>query len=292
MDTARSTRGVKPILKKDRITSDGSTVLGVDNRVGIAILLFLTEKIIKEKTPVESFTLAFTTCEETTLGGSRNLALNNKIKRGFIFDSHQAPGKYINSSFGAAGFTINIFGKAAHSGIEPEKGINALQIAVKALSKIKTGRLADDTTINFGKIEGGTATNVVPDKIFVNGEVRSNTMEKVEKHISIISQKFQEAAKSLCGKIEFKWEWDFKPYRVPSNSKIISEIKNAISNANIEPIESISKGGSDANSFNEKGIQSINLGIGAQNPHSNDEFILLEDLQKSFNIAYELVRKK
>ncbi|MBU0474751.1 MAG: M20/M25/M40 family metallo-hydrolase [Bacteroidetes bacterium] len=292
MDTARSTQGVKPIIKKDRIMSDGRTVLGVDNRAGISVLLYLVEKIIKEKASYKDFTLVFTTCEETTLGGSRSLELSKRIKRGYIFDSYQAPGKYINSSFGAAGFSINIWGKAAHSGIEPEKGIDALQIAVKALSKIKTGRLKDDTTINFGKIEGGTATNVVPDKIFLNGEVRSNTMEKVEKHISTISQKFEEATKSLNGKMEFKWEWDFKPYRVSSNSQIILEIINAITNANLEPIESISKGGSDANTFNEKGIQSINLGIGAQNPHSNDEFILLDDLQNTLNIAYELVRKK
>lgn len=292
MDTARSTKGVKPILRKDRITSDGKTVLGVDNRVGIAILLFLTEKNIKDKNSFNDFTLAFTTCEETTLGGSRNLKLGKKIKRAFIFDSYQSPGKYINSSYGAAGFTINIFGKAAHSGIEPEKGINALQIAIGALAKIQLGRYTDGTTINFGKIEGGSGTNVVPEKIFLSGEVRSNTMGKVEKYISMISKKFNEEAKKLNGLIEFNWEWDFKPYKVPTNSLIIKEIINAISSAGLLPEHSISKGGSDANSFNENGIDAINLGTGAQNPHSNDEYILYEDFQKSYNIAYQLVRKK
>ena len=292
MDTARSTKGVKPVLKKDRITSDGKSVLGVDNRAGIAVLLYLTEKIIKEKTSFNDFTLAFTTCEETSLGGSMNLDLNGRIKRGFIFDSYQNPGKYINSSYGAASFIINIVGKAAHSGIEPEKGINALQIAVAALTKIKVGKLKDGTTINFGKIEGGSGTNVVPEKISIIGEVRSNTMEKVEKYISIISEKFINAAVKLNGRIEFEWDWDFKQYKIKSNSKIIKEIENAISSAGLKPEQAITKGGSDANSFNENGIQSINLGIGAKNPHSNDEFILLEDLQKSFTIAYELVRKK
>jgi len=292
MDTARSTKGVKPVLKKDRITSDGKTVLGVDNRAGIAVLLYLIEKLIIEKIPYKDFTLAFTTCEETSLGGSRNLPLNGTIKRGFIFDSYQNPGNYINRSYGAASFIINIIGKAAHSGIEPEKGINALQIAVTALTKINVGKLRNGTTINFGKIEGGSGTNVIPEKISIIGEVRSNTMEKVEKYISVISEKFNNAAVKLNGRIEFKWDWDFKPYKIKSNSKIIKEIENAISSAGLKPEQSITKGGSDANSFNENDIQSINLGIGAKNPHSNDEFILLEDLQKSFTIAYELVRKK
>jgi len=292
MDTARSTVEVKPIIRKDKITSDGKTVLGVDNRAGIAVLLYLTEKIIKEKMDTKNFTLAFTTCEETTLGGSRNLSLNNKIKKGFIFDSYQTPGKYINRSFGAAGFSISIIGKAAHSGIEPEKGVNSIKIAAAALSKIKVGRHKNGTTINFGRIEGGSVTNVVPAKTFIIGEVRSNSSEKVEKYISKISEIFNLEAAKLNGSIEFNWEWDFQPFKIPMNSLIIEEIKSAITSAGLLPEDSISKGGSDANSFNENGIQAINIGIGAQNPHSNDEFILLEDLQKSFNIAYELVRKK
>lgn len=292
MDTARSTKGVNPILKQDRITSDGKSVLGVDNRVGIAVLLYLTENIVKNKTSFHDFTLAFTTCEETSLGGSRNLDVNGVIKGGFIFDSYQDPGKYVNRSYGAAGFEINIVGKAAHSGIEPEKGINALEIAVAALSKIKVGKLEDETTINFGKIEGGSRTNVVPEKISIMGEVRSDTLEKVEKYITIISEEFNNAAFELKGLIKFEWDWDFKPYKIEKDCKIIQKIENAISNAGLKPEQSISKGGSDANSLNENGIPSINLGIGAKNPHSNNEFILLEDLQKSFKIAYELVRKK
>ena len=291
MDTARSTKGVNPKIKKNRITSDGKTVLGVDNRAGIAVLLYLTERIRKDKIPLKDFTLAFTTCEETSLGGSKNLKLDRKIKKGFIFDSYQQPGKYINRSYGAASFTINIIGKAAHSGIEPEKGINALHIAVSAISKIKLGRLKDGTSINFGRIEGGEGTNVVPEKISIKGEVRSNTTTKVEKHISTISQRFFHEADKLKGRVEFDWEWDFKPYYIPDGSQIITEIRKAISAAKLQPEESISMGGSDANSFNENGIEALNLGIGAQNPHSNDEFILLKDLQNAFRIAYELVRK-
>ena len=142
------------------------------------------------------------------------------------------------------------------------------------------------------KSEGGSGTNVVPEKICITGEVRSNSMEKVEKNISMISERFNNEALKLNGQIEFEWRWDFKPFKILSRSKIIKDVRNAISCAGLNPQPSMSKGGSDANSFNENGLQSIKLGIGTKNPHSNDEFILLEDLQKSFNIAFELVRKK
>jgi tripeptide aminopeptidase len=292
MDTARSTKKVRPKVRKDRITSDGNTVLGVDNRAGIAVLLFTVEKLLKEKTDVKDFTVAFTTCEETSLGGSKNLKLSKKIKKVFVFDSYQAPGNYINKSFGAATFTINILGKAAHSGVAPEQGINALQIAAAALNKISHGRQKDGTTINFGLIEGGCGTNVVPDKIKIVGEVRSNTIVKVERYISMISKLFTYESAKLKGNIKFDWIWDFKPYQIPMDSQIIKQINKAITDADLKPLKSISKGGSDANSFNENGIQAINLGIGAQNPHSNDEFILLNDLQNAYRIAHELVKAK
>ncbi len=291
MDTARSTINVNPIIKKDRIVSDGKTVLGVDNRVGISILLFLAEKIITEKLHHQDFTLVFTTCEETSLAGSGNLKLHKTIKKGFIFDSNQKPGNYINRSFGAASFEIKIIGKEAHSGIEPEKGINALLVTSNALGRIKIGKLKDGTTVNFGRIEGGTGTNVVPGLIFINGEVRSNSKNKINQKIAEIKKVFNNEAKKLNGKINFKWRWDFAPYFVSSKQETTKDIRNAISKSGLKPKASFSKGGSDANSFNANGISAVNIGIGAQNPHSNDEFILFEDFEKDFEIAYNLVRK-
>jgi len=163
MDTARPTQDVKPIISKDRITSSGDTVLGVDNRAGVTTLLFLLEKIAIEKIPVKDFTVAFTTCEETTLFGSKYLGLNGNIKYGFVFDSGYRPGNFIHSACGALGFNLKVIGKASHSGIAPEKGINSLQIASRAISKLPLGRIDDETTMNIGIIKGGSAVNVIPE---------------------------------------------------------------------------------------------------------------------------------
>jgi tripeptide aminopeptidase len=291
MDTARPTENVKPIILEDKITSSGDTVLGVDNRAGISVLLYTLEKIAKEKIPVKDFTVAFTTCEETTLFGSKNLGINGEIKNGFIFDSGYRPGNFIFSACGAIGFKIKIIGKASHSGIAPEKGINSMQAAAKAISQVPLGRIDEETTMNIGTLRSGSAVNVIPELTELEGEVRSFNLNKAEDNFNLLANIFKSEAEKIGAKIEIDYFWDFVPYTISESSFVFKETVRAIKKVGLEPTPKISLGGSDANSLNGRGIESINLGIGAQNPHSNDEFIYIEDLFKSAEIALELVKK-
>lgn len=291
MDTARPTESVKPLIDDEKITSSGDTVLGVDNRVGVTVLLYLLEKIAKEKIPVKDFTVVFTTCEETTLFGSKNLGVNGIIKKGFVFDSGYRPGNFIHSACGALGFKIRIIGKASHSGIAPEKGINALLVSAKSVSKLPLGRIDEETTMNIGLIKSGSAVNVIPEFAELEGEVRSFDLNKAENYFNSLVNTFKEESESAGAKFELTYNWDFLPFTVPEDSEVYKETISALTKVGLTPTPKISLGGSDANSLNGKGIQSVNLGIGAQNPHSNDEFIFIEDLVKTAEIALELVKK-
>ena len=291
MDTARPTENVKPIITDDKITSSGDTVLGVDNRVGVAVLLYTLERIGLEKIPVKDFTVAFTTCEETTLFGSKYLGLNGSIKKGFVFDSGYRPGNFIYSACGAIGLNIKIFGRASHSGIAPEKGINSLVVAANAITKLPLGRIDEETTMNIGTLKSGSAVNVIPELTELVGEVRSFNLEKAESYFNLLVNTFGDEAQKLNAKIEYDFFWDFKPYTIKENSDVYKDIVKAITKVGLIPNPKISLGGSDANSLNAKGIESVNIGIGAQNPHSNDEFVYIEDLIKSAEIAFELVKK-
>ncbi len=291
MDTARPTENVKPKISDDKITSSGDTVLGVDNRVGVAVLLYTLERVALKKIPVKDFTVAFTTCEETTLFGSKYIGLNGNIKKGFVFDSGYRPGSFIYSACGAIGFNIKIFGRASHSGIAPEKGINSLVVAANAIAKLPLGRIDEETTINIGTLKSGSAVNVIPELTELVGEVRSFNLEKAESYFNLLINTFSDEAKKLNAKIEYDYFWDFKPYTIKENSDVYKDIVKAITKVGLVPNPKISLGGSDANSLNAKGIESVNIGIGAQNPHSNDEFVYIEDLIKSAEIAFELVKK-
>ena len=291
MDTARPTEDVKPIIEKDKIVSSGDTVLGVDNRAGVSALLYTLERIAKEKIPVKDFTVVFTTCEETTLFGSKNLGINGSIKKGFVFDSGYRPGNFIHSACGALGFKIKVVGKASHSGIAPEKGINSLLVAAKAMSNLPLGRIDEETTMNIGVLKGGAAVNVIPELTELEGEVRSFDLKKAENYFNLLVDTFKKESELVGARIELIYDWDFMPFTVPEDSEVYSETINVLKKVGLIPSPKISLGGSDANSLNAKGIESINLGIGAQNPHSNDEFIFIEDLIKTAEIAMELVRK-
>ena len=291
MDTARPTENVKPVIQDGKITSSGDTVLGVDNRAGVATLLYVLEKIKKENLDVKNFTVAFTTCEETTLFGSKYLQVNGNIKKGFVFDSGYRPGKFIYSACGAIGFNFKVFGKASHSGISPESGINSLLVSARSISRLPLGRIDEDSTMNIGILKSGSAVNVVPELTEMQGEVRSFNEEKAEKYFKGIIEVFEEEAKKLNARIEYNYYWDFKPYTIKETSEVYREIMRAIEKAGLKPEPRISLGGSDANSLNANGIEAVNIGIGAQNPHSNDEFIFIEDLAKAAEIAINLISK-
>ena len=289
MDTARSTQNLKPIVENGKIKSDESTILGADNRAGITAILYAVKKSFENGKQLNPFTIAFTICEETTLSGSKNLLLDSNIKMGFVFDSHLDPGNFIIKSPGALMFKVFIEGKPAHAGIEPEKGINAIECAAKSIARLKQGRIDEETTLNIGKIFGGEATNVVPHNVVIDGEIRSFDERKVEYWFNLIQKIFNQEA-SLCGcSVRFAAHWDFKPYQVSSNWEVYQKIKKSIEAAGLEPKEATSFGGSDANSLNAKGIQTVNLGIGAKNPHSNQEYILIEHLIQASKIAYQLI---
>lgn len=291
MDTARPTIDLKPQLKTDRVTSDGNTILGADNRAGVACLLYSIEELILSKIPIQDFTLVFTIQEETTLNGSKHLNVNGSYRMGFVFDSHSEPGNFICESAGSIGFVQKIFGKASHSGLAPEKGIDAIKIASAAINNIRLGRIDEETTANIGTIKGGEATNVVPPFAIMEGEVRSMNPEKINMLIEDIRNEFERQANHFGGRSEFQSFWNFKPYKISNETETFRTIESAILRAGMKPVPITSKGGSDANSINAKGIPCVNLGIGAENPHSNEEYILFESLEKTSRLAMELMKK-
>jgi tripeptide aminopeptidase len=188
------------------------------------------------------------------------------------------------------GFEVKIIGKATHSALDPEKGINAIEIAAKAISKIKQGRIDSDTTVNIGTIKGGSATNVIAEQVEVNGEVRSFNTNKIKIIVENIKNCFETEAEKFSANVIFKSDWDFMPYTVHEEDDVFIETSDILKKVGLEPKPVTSLSGSDANSLNNRGIKAVNLGIGAQNPHSNDEFILLEDLYKTTEIVLELVK--
>ncbi len=291
MDTARSTASTRQVVADGRITSDGKGQLGADNRAGMAAILCAVERAVNSGQPLKPFTIAFTTQEETSMAGGLNLGLPPGVRCGFVFDSSLDPGEYAIASPGAAIFSARVAGKPSHAGIAPEKGVCAIRIAARAISALEFGRHDEETTSNIGTITGGEATNVVPGSALVRGEVRSLDIARVPPILDRIKAGFEKAAADAGGGVQFDWAWDFKPYRHAPDSEVCRLAAAALCAAGLEPAPVPSHGGSDANSLNAKGVATVNFGIGARNPHADDEYILLDHLEKATEVVWQLIKK-
>ena len=186
--------------------------------------------------------MAFTTCEETTLFGSKNLGINGEIKKGFIFDSSYRPGNFINSACGSIAVKIKIIGKAAHSGIAPEKGINSMMVAAKAISKLPLGSIDEETTMNIGLLKSGSAVNVIPELTELEGEIRSFDFNKAEENLNYLTKIFKDETEKANAKIEIEHYWDFMPYTIPETSFVFNETVRVLKKVGLEPTAKISLG--------------------------------------------------
>ena len=289
MDTPRSTAGVKPVVTGTMIQSDGTSILGVDNRAGSSVLLHVLNNRLRSGSK-GNFVVVFTVAEEIGMFGSKHVDLAPyNIKMGFVFDCSRRPGVFIQSAVGCSLYDATFVGKPAHAGVAPEKGVSAIRIAARALAGIPMGRLTPTMTSNVGMIAGGTATNVVAERCVVNGEVREFDIRRIEEHLAFLRSRFEQIAKEDGGTMEFESRVDFPPFTLEAESEVFRTTVGVLKSVGLTPSPIQYLGGSDANMLNDNGIPSVNLGIGAQNPHANEEFILLEDLDKSVEIANALI---
>ena len=178
MDTVEPGRGVKPRVQGDRILSNGATILGGDCKAGVSAILEALESIKEDGTPHLPIEVVFTREEEPGLIGARNLEFSKiKAKEAIVFDGEGPASRIISSSPTYIAFDIQITGRAAHAGVEPENGLSAIRIAAELITNLPQGRLDPQTTFNIGTIQGGSVRNAVPEKATLRGEFRSTDLE-------------------------------------------------------------------------------------------------------------------
>jgi tripeptide aminopeptidase len=293
LDTARDTGTVQVVRHADRVTSDGTTQLGVDNRAGLSILSYLLEFQQELGVHEQNYFCVFTVAEEIGLLGAYHADFSPFIIDAiYVFDSAMRPGNYIAECAGMYLFDVTVEGKAAHSAVSPEKGKNAVQAAAEMIQSVPLGRLEEFTTANIGLVSGGDATNVIPASCTFQGEIRSLSVENIQKYLNVFEHNFQQVAEKKQVKIQFNTKKDFNPYQIEKEEPIRVRLENAMIESGLKPNPVRYTGGSDANVYNEKGVPAINLGIGAQNPHGNDEFMLYKDFESVLRLAVSLLKTK
>lgn len=297
MDTVQPGIGVKVKRVGDMFYSEGETILGSDDKSGIAPMIELISTLKETKDPHCPIELVFTTCEEIGLIGAKNLDTSMlQSKMGYALDS-TGIGNVIVAAPAANKLRITIKGAAAHAGFNPEDGINALKIAAAAINEVPLGRLDHETTSNFGLMKAGVAQNIVPALVTIEGEVRSHDQEKLNHYTEVIANTFEEVVKNHPEQIpelglpstEFEIINDYPAMNLKKSDPVIQRIIKASEIAGQEQTMVIGGGGSDANIFNGKGLPTAILACGMNKVHTVDEHCDLNDMVQITELLYATV---
>ena len=300
MDTVVPGEGVKPVVEGDVIRSDGTTVLGGDDKSGIAVICEVLHVLRERDLPHGPIDAVFTICEEKGLTGAKLLDVSKlRARSGVVLDS-DAPGFLFTRAPGANAIHVRVHGLEAHAGMAPEKGLSAIQIAGEAIAGMRLGRIDDETTANLGLIRGGQAVNIVPNLVEIHGEARSHSDEKLAAQTEHMRRRFEEAAArheiSIGGetrrpRIEFHATREYESMNVPDASPIVRLVVKAGERLGHAVTVTGMGGGCDANILNRRGFEVANLGTGMRDIHTVKEWLDVNDMVLAAEILLETVKR-
>ncbi|GED70839.1 hypothetical protein BRE01_45410 [Brevibacillus reuszeri] len=290
MDTVLPTEGLNPVIKDGVIYSDGTTILGADDRAALAAYLEAIRVIQETGARCGPIELILTVYEQPGLVGARYLDYAKvRSKTGYIFDSSGDVGQIILQGPYSSRIWWEIEGKQSHIGLNPEEGINAILIAAAALREMQLGKVSEETLANIGVIEGGELTSIIPGKVKVSGEVRSFTATGLQEQIEHMCAAVTEAAESLGGTAHVRVEKKYAGFAIPDHSAFVQSAIRAAERIGVKSYLTRTLGGADTNVLNENGLTCITLGLGFRNIHSFQEHISVENLVNTGKYAAALI---
>jgi len=276
LDTVSPTTGIKIIRTENEIKTDGRTILGADNKAGVAIILEVLQTLKERNLPHPPLEIMFSIREEKGLLGAKAFdASQLRARYGLVVDGREVPSDLFIQSPTHWKFEVVFHGRAAHAGAEPEKGRNAIQMAAKAIAQMEWGRLDEETSANIGTIEGGQAMNIVPDRVKLVGEFRGFDPKRVEELINRWRELCERVAKEHEGSVEVNFSKTFDAVRLTPDAPIVKAAVAALKELGVEPKLTRTGGGSDANAFSTHGIQCLVFPTGASDIHSLQERLIL-----------------
>lgn len=300
MDTVVPGEGIKPVCEGDIIRSDGTTILGGDDKSGISIIIEVLRTLTEKKIPHGEIEIVLTICEEYGLVGAKHLDISQlHSKYGIVLDCDHADFLFTRSP-ASDRLEFTVHGMEAHAGVCPEEGISAIQIAADAISRMPLGRIDSETTANIGIIEGGVAVNIIPKTVFLRAESRSHNQEKLATQTERMRACFQEAVekfsivvkgKRITGRVEEKIWRDYNPINLPESSPIVTAVLQAALRCGYNVKTNATGGGCDANILNEKGITVPNLGTGMHQIHTVREWVSVSEMNQTAHVIFEVVKE-
>ena len=266
-------------------------IIGADNKAAVAVILAAVRRVVQNGSPPVGIEILFTTCEEHALAGAKAFDVSGlRSEYGYVFDHATPIGEIIVAAPSFFQIEGRFRGKAVHAGMHPERGHNAIEAAAAAIAAARFGRLDDHTTANVGRIEGGTASNVVAERCYVQCEARSTDHDRASDVATSIVDAMTEAASDGGCDLEIHVEELFRAYKVQRSSEPVEVATRALADVGIEAQPISTGGGSDANVFQARGFPCVNLANGTKGAHQADESVTVDALETMLDVALGVVR--
>jgi tripeptide aminopeptidase len=292
MDTVPLDGPVEVVSQDGLLTNRHEAILGADNKAAVATILGAVRRLVRDGTPPAGIELLFTTGEEQALKGAKSVDMSRlTADYGYVFDHASPIGEIVIASPTYYSVEARFRGQAAHAGIRPEAGHNAIVAAAKAIANMRIGRLDPESTANVGRIHGGTSANVVAERCWVELETRSLDAEKAGRSVTEMVDALTEAASDCECDVETSVERLFQGYRLPRTAAAVEVAAAALRDNGIEPSYITTGGGSDANVFVQAGLPVVNLANGTERNHQPDESVTVEALETMVAVTVSLIRQ-
>ncbi len=292
LDTVRIDGEIEPVIENGIIKNKYDYILGGDDKVAAAAIIEALRTIKENSIPVGDIYIIFTISEEIGVVGAKYVDPGRiKARYGFVFDAHGDIGTIYNQAPYQDSIDAGFTGRAAHAGIEPEKGVNSIKAAAAAISMIESGRIDNETTCNIGKISGGQARNIVPEKTKIMLEARSLDPEKLKEVTRGMVDALEQASRDTGTRLDYKLYREYEGFRIDIDEPPLRAAFNALKNLGLEPVITSSGGGSDINVFNSRGKRAVNLSSGMENVHTSSEYVKLDQLYLLARLVLEICKQ-
>src|SRR5213593_1790611 len=289
LDTVPPDGPIEPVIEDGVVRNAAGTILGADNKAAVAAMLEGTRRVLAENRPHGGIELLFTPKEEVGLLGAAAFDLERlQARLGYVYDQAAPIGDVILGAPFSRAMQVRFHGRAAHSGMYPEEGRSAIAAAARAISDLRLGRVDEDTTANVGLIEGGTASNIIPEWCTLNAEARSHDERKLSDLVQEMLDAFSFAAGLEDCEVETKVSKSYKGYRFKTRDPVVRIAHGALERSGHTVTYELSGGAADANVFNERGFQCVNLANGMTHIHTPDEHIAVSDLEAMVDVTLAL----
>ena len=289
LDTVPLSAPVEVVQENGVLSNRNEAILGADNKAAVATVLGAARRLAGGGSPV-GLELLFTTCEEVALAGAKAVDRGRlKSDFGYVFDHASPVGELVLGSPTYYRLELDVRGQAAHAGIRPEAGRNAIAAAARAVAAMDLGRLDDVTTANVGEITGGSAANVVAERCQVVLEARSLDDSRAGEVVSAMVDAATEAASDAECDVETTVERLFRGYRLQRSAPVVETAARALESCGIEPLYINTGGGSDANALIAAGLPMVNLANGTERNHQPDESVTVDALETMLDVTLAVV---